>query len=47
MRKEYDLRSLTVKRRGFAATAAFTQKPTQDIVEKQQRDGKSRAKKRR
>ena len=47
MRKEYDLRSLKVERRGPAAAAAFTRKATHDIVGKQQCGGKSRAKKRR
>jgi hypothetical protein len=47
MRKEYDLRSLKVKRRGPAATAAFAQKAERDATRKQPRGTTPRAKKRR
>jgi len=47
MRKEYDLRSLKVKRRGPAAAAAFAQKAASDADRKPSRAGTARAKRHR
>jgi hypothetical protein len=47
MRKEYDLRSLKVKRRGPAAAAALVQKNAASSAGKASRGGSMRAKRHR
>jgi hypothetical protein len=47
MRKEYDLRSLRVKRRGPAAAAAFAQKAARNVASKPPNGGTPRVKRHR